>query len=166
MRSILEKLEKQLKEYRAKLGNPSPAGGIDEKIKSKLHEEMKRRNFSEADATRHVIDRDRGEKAGQQNRLLQAEQESVKYNSRGQWKIEKSNYGPKGMGLYSLADNSRRKMKNTGETHDDAGKNVNAKMYTTSGSSVQQAHEAAEARRQKEKSKASTKIFTDEEKKA
>lgn len=44
--------------------------------------------------------------------------------------VEKSNYGPKGAGLYNPADNARRKMKNTGD-QTGFGSNVNTKQYTT-----------------------------------
>lgn len=44
--------------------------------------------------------------------------------------VEKSNYGPKGGGQYSLADNIRRKARNTGESYGE-GPNVNAKAYST-----------------------------------
>lgn len=75
--------------------------------------------------------------------------EHCKTSEHGQWKIEKSNYGPKGMGLYNPADNIKRKAKNTGESVADAGKNVNVKNYTTSGSTVEAARQAAENKRQK-----------------
>lgn len=80
--------------------------------------------------------------------------------------LNKSNYGPKDMNLYSQKDNAQRKAKNTGESFEDAGKNVNAKKYTTSGSSMQAANEKATAKEQKAKTKASTKVFSEEEKKA
>lgn len=125
----------------------------DEKIKAKLKAEMDKRNFGEADATKHVIDRDRGAKmpkpAKAPKPLLQSEQDDCdvcKVDSNGQWKIEKSNYGPKGMGLYNQNDNAQRKAKNTGDVVADAGKNVNVKSYTTSASSMAAAHEAAEAK--------------------
>jgi hypothetical protein len=44
--------------------------------------------------------------------------------------VSKSNYGPKGGGQYTPADNARRKMNNTGETH-GIGPNVNAKSYSS-----------------------------------
>jgi len=44
--------------------------------------------------------------------------------------MEKSGYGPKGGGQYSVADNVRRKMVNTGE-QTGFGSNVNIKRYTT-----------------------------------
>jgi hypothetical protein len=44
--------------------------------------------------------------------------------------MNKSNYGPKGAGQYSLADNARRKMNNTGETR-GVGPNVNVKSYSS-----------------------------------
>lgn len=74
--------------------------------------------------------------------------EKVTISKNGQWNMEKSGYGPKGAGLYNPADNIKRKANNTGEAVVDAGKNVNVKNYTTSGSSVAQATEAAEAKRQ------------------
>lgn len=58
MSKKLEDLIKALKEAKDILNKDD----VDEKIKAKLMAEMKRRNFGEADATRHVIDRDRGEK--------------------------------------------------------------------------------------------------------
>ena len=81
--------------------------------------------------------------------------------------LTKSNYGPKGMELYNENDNAERKMKNTGDTVPDAGKNVNVKSYTTSGSSMNNARAANEAKRQAAANKKSpVKTFTDEEKKA
>lgn len=144
-------------------GRPFAKDDIDEKIKAKMKQEMGHRNFGEADATRHVIDRDRGEKMPQkpkeQKPLLQTE--VIKYDSNGQWSFEKSNYGPKGYGLYSEKDNVRRKAKNTGESFADAGKNVNAKKYTTSGSSMSQAHEAAQQKKYTKESKASLRTLAD-----
>lgn len=146
---------------------------LDEKIKAKLKAEMDKRNFTETDATRHVIDRDRGEKIAQQPKpkkepLLQSEREMCKFNEHGQWSIEKSNYGPKGMGLYNPAHNQERKSNNTGDVTADAGKNVNVKRYTTMGSSMAQAHEVAQEKAQRAKTMASTRTFADmsEEEKA
>jgi len=92
--------------------------------------------------------------------------EVVKFDSKGQWKIEKSNYGPKDMQLYSDKDNAQRKAKNTGESFADVGKNVNAKKYTTSGASMQNAHDAAQNKKYKAEAKSKVKIFSDEEKRA
>lgn len=44
--------------------------------------------------------------------------------------MEKSGYGPKGAGQYTLADNIRRKAKNTGD-QTGFGANVNTKQYTS-----------------------------------
>lgn len=44
--------------------------------------------------------------------------------------VEKSGYGPKGGGQYTVADNIRRKAKNTGE-QSGFGSNVNTKEYTS-----------------------------------
>jgi hypothetical protein len=80
--------------------------------------------------------------------------------------IEKSNYGPKDMKLYNPIDNIKRKSTRTGEEVEGVGRNKGVRQYTSSGSAIQQAHEAAQAKEQHEKTKASTKIYTNEEKKA
>ena len=58
-------------------GRPFAKGDeVDKKIKAKLKAEMDKRNFGEADATRHVIDRDRGDKVAKKPKvepLLQSE---------------------------------------------------------------------------------------------
>lgn len=131
-------------------------------IQDKIRQEMDRRKFTEVDATRHIIDRDRGDKMPEKPKekpLLQAEM--IKYDNNGQWSIEKSNYGPKGWGMYSQKDNTQRKMKNTGESFENAGKNVNAKKYTTSGSSMSQAHEAAQEKKYKQQAKQSLRTLAD-----
>jgi hypothetical protein len=143
-------------------GRPFAKDELDEKIKAKMKAEMDKRKFGEADATRHIIDRDRGDKIAEKPKekpLLQTEM--IKFDDNGQWSIEKSNYGPKGYGLYNQADNAKRKAKNTGESFSDIGQNKNAKKYTTSGSSMQQAHEKAQLKEQKAKSKASLRTLAD-----
>lgn len=45
--------------------------------------------------------------------------------------VEKSNYGPKGAGQYTAADNAKRKMNNVGAT-EAGGKNSNIKSYNSS----------------------------------
>lgn len=52
----------------------------------------------------------------------------IAFHQNGQWTLEKSNYGPKGAKLYSIADNARRKASNT-ETIEHAGANRNVKNY-------------------------------------
>lgn len=79
--------------------------------------------------------------------------ETVEISKNGQWKIEKSNYGPKGMGAYSTVDNIKRKASRTGEEHEHIGQNKGVRQYTTSGSSTNAAREAAEAKRQAEANK-------------
>ena len=81
----------------------------------------------------------------------------------------KSNYGPKGMGLYNAGDNQKRKENNTGEALENVGQNKNLKQYTTTASSVQAASEKNTAKEQRKKTKASTKTmkdFTPEEQQA
>lgn len=78
----------------------------------------------------------------------------------------KSNYGPKGMGLYNETDNIKRKAKNTGEEYKDIGQNKKTKKYTTMGSSMAAAHEKAQQKEYDKKAKASVKQYTPEEIKA
>lgn len=67
--------------------------------------------------------------------------EKLIISSNGQWSLEKSNYGPKGMGLYNPTDNIKRKSTRTGEVREDAGKNQAVRQYTSSpqGTAAQQA---------------------------
>ena len=76
--------------------------------------------------------------------------------------LSKSNaIKPGGVNIYDVAANVERKNKRTGMEAPDAGKNVAVQPYTTSGSSMQAAHEAATAKEQKKKTKLSTKTMTD-----
>lgn len=67
--------------------------------------------------------------------------------------IHKSNYGPKKMGLYSEADNIKRKESRTSEVREDVGQNKAVRQYTSApmGSAKSQANR--EAARDKAKSK-------------
>jgi hypothetical protein len=57
------KISSRLRTYKQQKQDALSKGDkLDEKIKAKLKGEMDKRGFGEADATRHVIDRDRGEK--------------------------------------------------------------------------------------------------------
>lgn len=93
------------------------------------------------------------------------EDESLSFNKGGQWSLDKSNYGPKGAGLYSPTDNINRKENRTGEVFENVGQNKAAHRYTTSASSVNQAHLDAEAKKRK-KNPAPVKTFSPEEIKA
>ena len=144
-----------------------------ESIQAKIKAEMDKRKFTETDATRHVIDRDRGDKLPKppkaSKQLLQSEesQEVCKTSEHGQWSIEKSNYGPKKMGLYNQNDNAQRKANNTNDVVPNAGKNVNVKSYTTTSSSMGQNASNIEAKRQTKANKKATvktlKDFSSEE---
>ena len=144
---------------------------LDEKIRAKLKAEMDKRNFTETDATRHVIDRDRGDKQPTPpkppKQLLQTEH--MVFKSNGQWSLEKDNsVKPLGSNIYNSTANIDRKATRTGEERPEMGRNQGVRQYTTSGSSMQQAHEAAAAKEQKAKTKASTRTLADmsEEEKA
>lgn len=58
--------------------------------------------------------------------------------------VDKSDYGPKGAGLYNVADNVRRKMGNTGSVAGQ-GKNVNVKSYSTRPGQLSAKQQAARA---------------------
>lgn len=59
--------------------------------------------------------------------------------------MEKSNYGPKGMGLYNQADNIQRKATRTGEVREGVGRNQAVREYTSTphGTATQQASRQA-----------------------
>lgn len=82
--------------------------------------------------------------------------------------VLKSNYGPKGWGMYSQADNAGRKMRNTGEAYQDAGKIVNAKQYTPSvrGTMSQQASRIASEDAKRNKKQPVRTTLSDDEKRA
>lgn len=158
--SRIDDLIKSLKEAKTLLSKDD----LDEKIKAKLKAEMDKRNFTETDATRHVIDRDRGDKSPPKPKkpdpLLQSER--LKTSENGQWFIEKSNeIKPFGQNIYDSTANISRKATRTGEERPEIGRNQGVRSYTTSGSSMQQAHEAIQAKQQKIKTKASTRTFAD-----
>lgn len=76
--------------------------------------------------------------------------------------LQKSPYGPKGAGLYSVTDNARRKMDRTSE---DIGWGPNRAIHSTKPTASQQA--SVEAREYKQKSKKNpVKIYSPEEIKA
>jgi len=165
----VEELIKKLEEFKDALRKDD----MDEKIKAKLKAEMDKRNFGEADATRHVIDRDRGDKAPpapkQPKPLLQTEREVLKTSHNGQWSLSKDNsVKPFGTSVYNSTANIGRKATRTGEERPEMGRNQGVRQYTTSGSSMQAASEAATAKKQKAKTKASTRTFANmsEEEKA
>jgi hypothetical protein len=166
----IDELIKTLGEYKEALKKDGLDDKIKAKIKAKLKAEMGKRNFSEADATRHVIDRDRGTKQPAKPKpLLQTEQELVKFSENGQWNLEKSNeIKPFGENVYDATANIERKKTRTGEERPEIGKNPGVRQYTTSGSTMQQAHEAIQNKEQKAKNKASVRTFADmsEEEKA
>lgn len=96
-------------------------------------------------------------------KMLDLEVERISKNENGQWSLEKSNYGPKGMGMYNPTDNIKRKAKNTGESFSEIGQNKNAKKYTTSGSTMSQAHEASQQKKYDKEAKANVKTYSKEE---
>lgn len=66
-------------------------------------------------------------------------------------KLEKSNYAPKGMGLYNQVDNIKRKSTRTGEVVEDAGQNKAVRQYTSAphGTAAQQASRQSAADKRK-----------------
>ncbi len=75
----------------------------------------------------------------------------------------KSNYGPKGSGQYTQADNQRRKSRNVQDTVME-GPNKSAKRYTSAPKGTAQQQAAREARQQQAASKKNpVKIYSKEE---
>ena len=65
--------------------------------------------------------------------------------------LEKSNYGPKGMGLYSQTDNIKRKGTRTGEVREDVGQNKAVRQFTSAkyGTAAEQASSQAQSDKKK-----------------
>jgi len=84
-----DKIEQLLKSLENACNSLEKDDELDAKIKAKMKAEMDKRGFGEADATRHVIDRDRGEKQvaapKPPKQLMQSEGEYYRANS-AQWK--------------------------------------------------------------------------------
>jgi hypothetical protein len=90
------------------------------------------------------------------------EVEKCSYNKGGQWKLEKDNsVKPFGQNIYNSTANINRKATRTGEERPEMGRNQGVRQYTTSGSSMSQAHEKAQEKEQKAKSKASVRTLKD-----
>ena len=148
----------KVKEIKEKYKNLNKDDDLDTKVRAKLKQEMDRRGFGEADATRHIIDRDRGNKQlpkPKSNKLLQSED------------VAKSNYGPKGMNLYNPADSIKRKKTRTGEVVEGIGQNKAVREFTSAKFGTANAQAEREAAADKAKSaKNPVKTYTDEEKAA
>lgn len=88
-------------------------------------------------------------------------EEVIKAHANGQWEIvEKDNsVKPFGTSIYNETANIGRKMNRTGEERSGVGRNVAVHNYTTSGSSMSAAHEAAQAKKYKAEAKASLKTL-------
>ena len=131
----------------------------NKKINTDKLDNMELKQYTKRDKTPAELKAD-------QKPSLKVVKEEVTFNKSGQWSLDKSNYGPKQMKLYSQTDNAQRKNRNVGESFENVGQNKNAKPYTTSGSSMQQQHEKVQAKEYKKKAKASTRTLSPEELKA
>lgn len=91
--------------------------------------------------------------------------EMIKAQSNGQWyldDLEKDNsVKPFGANIYNEKANIGRKATRTGEVVEGVGRNNAVRNYTTSGSSMQAANEANQAKEQKAKTAASTRTMKD-----
>jgi hypothetical protein len=80
--------------------------------------------------------------------------EDLSFSAKMPNRVEKSNYGPKGMALYNSTDNIKRKSTRTGEVLENVGQNQAVREYTSStfGTAAQQAgRQAAEDKRKSAK---------------
>ena len=185
MENNLDKIREFLETAKELLEKAKDPASLDN-VQAKIRAEMDKRKFGEADATKHVIDRDRGEiktpKAPKP--LLQSEdiegegdfrtdappvhdgKKNIYFNKSGQWSFSKDDsVKPFGESVYNSTANLNRKATRTGEVREEAGKNQAVRSYTTPGSSIQAAHEAAEAKTRK-KNPAPVKVYTKEEREA
>lgn len=146
-------------------GRPFAKDDIDKKIQDKLRAAMDKKGFGEADATRHIIDRDKGEKEALKPKpqpLLQTE--LIKFDKNGQWSLDKSNYGPKDMKLYNAKDNIQRKSNRTGIEVEGAGGNRAQKKWASGGRDSTKSQVARQAKADQAKSAANpVKIYSKEE---
>ena len=100
-------------------------------------------------------------------RRIECARDSIKrsvHKAMGCGEMDKSNYGPKGAGLYDTKDNVKRKSRNVGEAVPDAGKIVNAKEFTpsTQGTFAEQ-NKRQEKEEKKKNKKQPVKVGTPEE---
>lgn len=94
------------------------------------------------DVLREGSDEEQKKEADKQAKeLSEMKKEEIVFAKNGQWSLVKSNYGPKGAGLYDPVANAKRKENNTGDSIDTIGRNKNVKEYTsaTQGTAKDQA---------------------------
>ena len=152
---------------------------LDDKIKSKMHAEMNRRNIGGKEIADHYRNADESIPAAQRTNMKNSldrqnkpklsivkGEEVCKFDKNGQWSLDKSNAikpvinGEK-VNTYDSTANLNRKATRTGEVRPEMGGNQGVRQYTTSGSSMSQAHEATQEKEQKAKSKESLRTFAD-----
>lgn len=163
--------------------------GLDDKIKAKMLDEMKRRNFGDREAADHMRDTDETIPAKQRTNIKAAfKQKRIKEEAPKPAPLKivksddsvndlikrlqdlmgddlnKSNYGPKGMGQYTPKDNIKRKMNNTGDVVGE-GPNTNVKSFSTKpGQLSAKAQADLETKKNKKlNSKQPVKTYTKEE---
>jgi hypothetical protein len=78
--------------------------------------------------------------------------EKISFNNNGQWVLEKSNYGPKEMGLYNPLDNVNRKKTRTGEEIEGIGRNKAVRRYTSASMGTASQQASTQAKKDKIKS--------------
>lgn len=97
--------------------------------------------------------------------MHKANGDMIKARDNGQWYLDTVNKDdsvkPFGVSVYNQTANIKRKQTRTGEERPEVGRNVGVRQYTTSGSSTQAAHASNEEKRQKAKTKASTRTLAD-----
>lgn len=88
--------------------------------------------------------------------------EQLHFSTLSQWSLEKSNYGPKGAGLYNPADNAKRKANNV-ESLEGVSGNRNVKEYSSAGLSAKQSAATEASKYKKINRKQPVKVYTPEE---
>jgi hypothetical protein len=141
---------------------------IDKLIRDKMKQEMDRRGLTGQDIADHYRDIDETIPAKQRSNIKNAlKQQKIKEQPKPKLTVvkkdlEKSNeIKPFGQNIYDEKANMGRKETRTSEVRPEMGRNQAVRFYTTSGSSMSAAHDAAETKRQKKKSKESLRSFKD-----
>ena len=145
---------------------------IDEMIRTKMKQEMDKRGLTGKDIADHYRDTDETIPAKHRANIKNAlKQQKIKETPNPKLQVVKAELcksneikpiiNGERVNTYDSTANIGRKATRTGEVRPEMGGNQAVRQYTTTGSSMSAAHEVAEGKRQKKKSKASVRTLGD-----
>lgn len=145
---------------------------IDEMIRTKMKQEMDKRGLTGKDIADHYRDTDETIPAKHRANIKNAlKQQKIKETPNPKLQVVKAELcksneikpiiNGERVNTYDSTANIGRKATRTGEVRPEMGGNQAVRSYTTTGSSMSAAHEIAEGKRQKKKSKASVRTLSD-----